>query len=241
MAWREFGREAHRVMLINTLDRTRRRTIVSNWSGYLPDPNRPRNFEASDPDIIARATPPDNWDGRYDFKHANTRSPLHSFVADSTDARNTALWGMRLASNPGTWVNWKARGVNQDVVEDIIRAGGSRIARWRLLWDDADLILAIGRSSVRRTIRQRVAGPARDYVFTMRLPASHSYTLSGGVMRIRDSSGVVRLNTAAPGAVDANGDAVGVQLIDDGPVGNLRRFIWRVADTTGATAPIDID
>lgn len=219
-------------------DRTRR---VQNFSNFrLPS----GVWAASSPDILEDSSPPPDWSGQYEFTHANLWSALQTFVGDSTDQGNTALWGMRLSSAPGTWLNIKAVAVDNAAAPVVDRP--NRTATWVDLWDFCDLRLTLAPGRVVKEVVLKQAGHQPAFRFALRYPAGCSHSVSGDSLRVFSQGGEVFHSSPAWG-VDAVGNPVRVSLIaaPDITVGARTfptvRVVPNPADLAAAVYPVTID
>lgn len=219
-------------------DRSRR---IENWSNYrLPS----GLWAAASPDVDEASGAPPDWQGQYEFTHRNLASALQTFVGDSTDPSNTALWGMRLSARPGVWLNFKAIAIDNAAPPVIDRT--ERTATWSNLWDFCDLKLTLCRHKVVKEVVLR-PGHRASFRFTMRYPAGFSHSIAGDVLRLFDAEGVEVFRTFPAHGQDADGNPIRVSLVasPDVTIGGRTfptvRVVPNAEDLAGAVYPVTID
>ena len=191
--------------------RGRKRTI-RNWMHYrAPQAVGKQVADDFDPwlDVKAKAKPSNgvipSWTGNIDMAFASLDAPLQAFAGDTTDAKNSALWGVRRSDRPNSWVNWKAYGVVDSTPATInYDAAGNAIgATWKGLWPGADLeVRHCGHKVTKRIIIRERSAPTH-YEFTLKLAGGHDAVQVGDTLSIRDAQGIERLRTMPPWAHDS--------------------------------------
>ncbi|KKL04698.1 hypothetical protein LCGC14_2613440, partial [marine sediment metagenome] len=147
-----------------------RRRIISNWSNWWD--TRQNNYVETDQSITQDSVPYD-WQGNYDFQRQILNGPCQIFLGDSTDAVNTALWGMRRADNPAQWVNFKLLNVNS--VSPTFNLA-NRAAIWTNIQQNTDMILQALRHGVRHWMRIRGARPL-TWRIAVRQPPGYGFAV----------------------------------------------------------------
>lgn len=197
--------------------RGRKRTI-KNWMHYrAPQAESKLVADDFDPWIETRprAKPPNGvipkWTGNIDMAFASLDAPLQAFAGDTTDAKNSALWGVRCADRPDSWANWKAYGVKEGVAPKIEEdeAGNVIGATWPGLWPGADLEIRHEGHKASKTIVVRERSAPTHYEFTLKMAGGHEAVESGGGLSIRDAQGVERMAVRAPWARDSATTGIG--------------------------------
>jgi hypothetical protein len=213
------------------------RRVIGNYLNFRTPAGE---WQAADPDVEEQGTPPAHWSGAYEFTHALLRGALQVFVGDSTDPSNTALLGMRLAEEPDHWVNFKA--VNVNAVPMVVQRLQRRVA-WAGLWDHADLAWTLGRGLVRKVIRLNDPGHPAAFRFAMRLPAGHTYTIAGNVLRLFDGNGREWLRTPPPWMADSSDRKLRASLVEAPAMGGFPTFriVPNATDLQTATYPVVLD
>lgn len=237
--------------------RGRKRTIC-NWMHWRA-PSAGRDVADSDAwqESVRRAAPHGgvipSWTGNIDMAFAALEGPLQAFAGDTTDANNSALWGVRRADRPNSWTNWKAYGVNPGVSPriDTDEQGNVIGATWIGLWPGADLqIVYAGHKAEKRIIVKERSAQTR-YEFTLKVAPAHDVVQVGDTLSIRDSRGVEQLRTSPPWAHDSATTGIGpdghqhyaATLTRGADVRGLARYVIDIKpeDLAGAVLPVVID
>lgn len=197
--------------------RGRKRTI-KNWMHYrAPQAESKLVADDSDPwlDVKTKAKPPNGiipkWTGNIDMAFASLDAPLQAFAGDTTDAKNSALWGVRCADRPNSWANWKAYGVVEGVSPriDEDEAGNVIGATWHGLWPGSDLEIRHAGHKVTKMIVIRERSAPAHYEFTLKIAGGHDAVQVGDTLSIRDAQGVERIRTMPLSAWDSATTGIG--------------------------------
>ena len=226
----------------DAVDGRERRRTIENWRNYRTPAGL---WLAANVDVAERSAAPPDWQGAYDFTHAQLGSALQAFVGGSTDPSNTALWGMRSSERPGAWLNFKALGIDNVSQPAVDRA--ARTATWVELWNNCDLRLTLGRHKVAKDIVLKAAPHQASFRFALRYPAGYSHTVTDSVLRILDDQGVEVFRSRPPHGTDSAGNPVRVSLVAaaDITIGPRTfptvRVVPSATDLASAQYPVTID
>jgi len=236
------------------------RRIIENWINYrIPESlniNRLINWQETKQDVeLALTGTPDHWMGNFDFRYQALNGPIQVFIGDTTDARNTALLGVRKAENPRAWMNIKFLGVNNDVEMEVFPS--IKAVRWQDLYTNTNLGFKLGRHKVEKKLNLKRAGHPFTFRFALRIPDEYSYELTADYrILIKDENGEIQLTTRPPFAQDSSltsletvegNKIISTDLIEDAPITiGLKQFPTfkiRISPDECATAiyPIILD
>lgn len=224
------------------------RRVLRNWSNYQ-EPGR--DWLSVSPAISLSASKPDNWGSdKYDFELEVKANALQAYFADTTDISNSAMVGCRIASDPGTWINFKALDVNNDWGTEIPSVNSYR---WNRLWDNTDLEYVSQPGKLKLDIECSKPGHPLIFRYTVKLPDGYRLgEFKNNSVAILDSQGVKKLQLVAPYGLDSsrlNLDTptgqkfIPVKMQRGNDVGGLTviELVLDQADLDGAVYPILID
>ncbi len=199
--------------------RQERKRTIRNGTAYRIA--RAGLWMLSNPTLEVDTSPPDDWEGAWDFLDRQVNSELHSFLGDRSDAANRCMFGVRSSERPECWVNFKYLGVNQvEPVRDV----GARAMTFVDAWNNHDLRMESHDRKVYKLITCKERTLRRSWRFTFRYAPGMSHAFINDTIRFYDSEGVEVFCTRPPSAVDSSstgplgGMSLRMTLIDDGVV-----------------------
>jgi hypothetical protein len=208
---------------------------ISNWMNY----RTPRHGWRTANAIASDATgTPDDWSGQFDFRRTCLAGALQTFFGDSTTPDNRTLVGARVAGSPGSWINWKARGVS--ATNEIVNG---RLVRFANAWTDTHLDYLTDESRLKLRIRLLSSSSPAKFRFTARTPINHNLTFADGAGELRNAGGEIVMSIPAPWGEDANGNPIRATMTQVGSVGAMPLIEIAVNedDLSAASFPVDID
>jgi hypothetical protein len=156
------------------------------------------------------------------------------------------MWGVRCSDAPGSWLNWKALNVNNGNQEPVVSTLNKTLT-WTDLWTDADLRLDCRPNGVGKTIIVKTSSAPLVYRFALRIPDSHSVTLSNGSLHIRDGQGNIKIKTSPVWAEDAAENPIrctfsaGASITINGRTIPTYRIVLNADDMSTAVYPVRVD